>query len=223
MASHIRLLGTSHIASQSVAQVTHAIQTIQPDIVALELDRERLYALLHPELKQSVSLKDIRSVGVKGWAFAAFGSFFEKHLGRSVGVDPGADMLAAVNTAKELKCKIALIDQPIKKTLSQLSKQLTWKEKGRFIIDICKGLFKRQPLPFSLSEVPSNATIIKLLQELKPRYPSLYNVLVEERNQYMAKRLAYLARTHDDAIILGVIGAGHVMGVADLLKPSKSI
>ena len=218
MPAHIHLLGTSHIAESSLRDVKKTVAELEPTIIAIELDKERLVALLTPELKGSVRLRDIRHVGLQGWLFAALGGWAERKLGSVVGVDPGADMLEAVNLAKKHKIKVALIDQPIRKTLSRLSKELTWRERGRFVIDIIKGIFQRKKLPFNLSSVPDQDLVTQLLEQLRPRYPSIYKTLVHERNVYMTKKLKQLVRMNPDATILAVVGAGHVKGMHKLLS-----
>ena len=45
----ITIIGTSHIARQSIREVKEAIEKGKPDIVALELDRQRLPALLRKD------------------------------------------------------------------------------------------------------------------------------------------------------------------------------
>ena len=63
---NVCLLGSSHIALESVNQVEALISKIKPKIVALELDSKRLRALLS-EKKQKTSIKDIRKIGLKGY------------------------------------------------------------------------------------------------------------------------------------------------------------
>jgi len=41
----LTIIGTSHIAKQSLDEVERAINVEKPDIIALELDRRRLYSL----------------------------------------------------------------------------------------------------------------------------------------------------------------------------------
>ena len=60
----------------------------------------------------------------------------------------------------------------------------------------------------------------KILKRFKTHYPNLYNVLVEERNEYMAKALVDIMKKHPDSKILAVIGAGHEDELA-LLVESK--
>ena len=66
---NLTILGTSHIAKQSLKDVEDAIIKAKPGIVALELDRKRLAALLDKN-PPKVRLRDIRRVGIKGFLFS---------------------------------------------------------------------------------------------------------------------------------------------------------
>lgn len=210
------LVGTSHIASESVAAVDKAILREEPAIVALELDRKRLFALLNPQ-KARLSWKDIRRVGFKGWLFSVIGAWVERKLGEKVGMKPGAEMLQAVRTAQVVGARLALVDQDIEITLRRFSMSLTWKEKWRLFIDLLKGLFGRSEFVFDLSTVPSPKLIEKMIRQVKVRYPNVYRVLVTERNAVMAKRLAFLMQ-HTDKTIVAVVGAGHEKDLIELVR-----
>ncbi|HSU72841.1 MAG TPA: TraB/GumN family protein [Candidatus Binatia bacterium] len=202
------IVGTSHIAKESVREVTHRIEKEAPDIIALELDKGRLHALLHPKQQKS-RMRDIRHVGLKGWMFAQLGSWAEKKLGRHVGVSPGQDMLTAFRIAREQKIPIALVDQDITITLKRFSQTLTWRERARFVIDIVSGVLKRKDFGFDLRTVPSEKVIAQLIGRVRKHYPNVYKVLVVERNDVMARNLAMLMKLNPGKKILAVVGAGH--------------
>ncbi|MDO8480982.1 MAG: TraB domain-containing protein [Nanoarchaeota archaeon] len=208
---NIHLLGTSHIAKQSMDEITKAVDKLNPDIIAIELDKSRLQALLSGQSK--VSLKHLPAVGINGWLFAKLGSWASRKLGKAVGVDPGAEMKVAIQLGKERQKRIALIDQPIEITLKRFSSALTWKEKGNLVADIFKG--RKETL--DLSKVPEEEFISRILAEIKLRYPSIHKVLIEERNVYMADKLKKLTKLYPDSIILAIVGAGHVPGLSELL------
>ncbi|MEM4247544.1 MAG: TraB domain-containing protein, partial [Candidatus Woesearchaeota archaeon] len=132
---NLTVIGTSHIAAESVAEVRKVIEEEHPGIVALELDRKRLQALLHPQ-KKGLGWKDIRRIGFKGWLFSIIGAWVEKKLGEKVGMKPGAEMMQAVKAARALRIPIALVDQDIEITLRRFSETLSWKEKWHLFIDI---------------------------------------------------------------------------------------
>ncbi|MBR9692265.1 hypothetical protein GOV06_05780 [Candidatus Woesearchaeota archaeon] len=225
------LIGTSHIARQSLKEVTDTIEKEKPDIVAIELDRKRFYALTS-QTKRRLRLSDIRAIGIKGFLFSIIGGWIQKKLGKMVGVEPGSEMLAAIKLAKKHKIKLALIDQDIEITLKKISKAWGWKEKLNFLVDLVKGtLFRKSemkklgisPKDLDLTKVPPKTLIKKLTKIMKKRYPGLYLVLVEERNKIMANNLKQIMRNSPDKKIVAVVGAGHEDELISLIKAEPKI
>lgn len=220
----IILLGTSHIAEESVAAIETAIVKHEPGIVAVELDTARLDALVHKRRKASF-FQLVPQVGITGAVFASIGSYVQKKLGAKVGVLPGADMLAAVRAGQKHKLPVFLIDQPIDVTLRRFSAGFTFREKLRLLADVFMAVFfpERQMKKYGvfvldLSRVPPKKLIERLIREIKKRYPSLYRVLIQERNEYMVYQLVRLAHQHPDKKILAVVGAGHEEGMRRMLR-----
>ena len=210
------LVGTSHVARQSVTEVESVILREKPSVVALELDKARFIGLMKKE-KSKINLGAIRTFGFKGYVFAKVGEFAERKLGSVVGVSPGEEMLKAADVGSKLGCKIALVDQKIEITLKNFSKEITWKEKFRFIFDIFSGMFsKKKRIQFDLSKVPNEELVEKLLEHVKIRYPNFYKVLVEDRNKYMARKLFILMKEYDK--IVAVVGAGHEKEIIEGIK-----
>ncbi len=212
------IIGTSHIAKQSLDEVKKAIEEQKTYMVALELDKNRLYALISAK-KEKVRLYNIFKVGFKGFLFSLIGAWAEKKLGEYVGVSPGSEMKQAVKIASKNNIKLALIDQDIEITLKRLSKSLTWKEKWNFIVDVFKAvILRKKEVEFDLRTVPDKRLIKKLIDKVKDRYPNVYNVLVKERNAVMAKRLVRLMKEKPDERIVAVVGAGHEEDIIELIK-----
>lgn len=215
---NLTVLGTSHIAKQSLRDVEDAISRGKPDIIALELDNKRLAALLDKKPPKP-RLMNIRKIGIKGFLFSLIGAWAEKKLGEKVGVSPGSEMKKAFKLANEKKIKVAMIDQDIEITLRKVSKSLTWKEKWNFIADAFKTIvLKKREIIFDLSKVPSERVIKRLTSKVKKRYPNLYHVLVEERNSIMADNIAKLCSRYPGKKILAIIGAGHEKEIISLVK-----
>ncbi len=233
----IKLIGTSHIAKQSIEEVTKAIESFKPLIIAVELDSKRFLALQeeNKEKKQgkksSLSIKSIFKIGFKGYLFALIGSYSSKKLGSFVNATPGDEMLTAIKLAKENNLEVALIDQDIEITLQRFSKTLSWKERWVFVKDIFKSIFRRKKIiqeykelgldieTLDLSKVPSKETVIQLTSFMKRKYPNIYKVLIAERNTYMVKSLIKMRRKYPEKKILVIVGAGHLEGMEkELLK-----
>jgi pheromone shutdown-related protein TraB len=226
---NLTIIGTSHIARQSIHEVKEAILREKPQIIAVELDRRRLSALLGRK-KQKLKIKDIRKIGIKGFLFGLIGSYVQKKLGSIVRVMPGADMLTAVKLARKKKIKIALIDQDIEITLRRISITFSWKEKFRLLADVFKAIFfrKREMAKLGIKEldltkVPEKELIKKLTKNLKKRYPNLYKVLIKERNEVMANNLKDLMYQYPQSEILAVVGAGHEEDIVNMLKKEPGI
>ena len=212
------LIGTSHISPESVKEVRKVILENHADIVALELDKGRFLSLMGK--KSKIRVRDIRRVGVKGFLFMLLGAWVEEQLGKVVKTKPGAEMKSAVKAAANIKAKIALVDQDINITLKRLFKEITWKEKFRFVWDIIKGVvFRQQEVKgFDLRKVPSEDMIAKLVDRVKDRYPSIYKTLIHERNVVMSRKLLKMMKMEEDKKIVAVVGAGHVRGMMKIIK-----
>ena len=221
---NLKIIGTSHIAKQSINEIKKAFDEFQPDVVGVELDLQRARSLMQDQ-KSKISIAAIRQIGVKGYVFAKVGQIVQKKLGKFVGVSPGTEMKTAIALAAKEKKEVAFIDQPIQITLKNFSKNLTWKEKFRFVGDIFKGLvqpkkqIKQYGLDqFDLSKVPKDELIKKMMLQMKERYPNVYKTLVEDRNKYMFKHIVTILRKFPEKKVLIIVGAGHKEGIEEMLN-----
>lgn len=218
---NLSIIGTSHIAKQSLDEVKNIIEKEKPDIIALELDGKRYYALMHSK-KERIRMYDIRRIGIKGFLFSLIGAWAEKKLGEHVGVMPGSEMKRAINLAKKHKIKIAFIDQDIEVTLKRFSETLSWREKWNFVVDVVKAvIFRKKEVEFDLRTVPSKKVINKLVNKVKKRYPGIYKVLIVERNNVMAVNLENLMQKNPLKKILAIVGAGHEEDIIGIIRSNK--
>lgn len=221
---NLTIIGTSHISIESVKAIEKEVEANRPDLMCIELDKNRFYALLQ-EKRKGPGLRDIKRIGFKGFLFLIIGGYVEKNLGKKVGLEPGAEMKAAINLAQKHKIALALVDQPIEITLKKFSKTFSNKEKWNLFKDILKAIFMRKRemkrlgiKNLDLSKVPEQEIINKLMKEVKQRYPNFYKVLVEDRNKVMARKIAALMKANPDKKILAIVGAGHEQEMMELIK-----
>jgi len=217
----IILVGTSHISESSVDEIKDVIEKYNPDVVGIELDTRRFKSLMSTtkEEKQVYSYKKIKELGTFGFLFAQLAGFVQKKVGGQVNVDPGVDMKGADEAARDKKIPTALIDIDIKVTLKKLSNISFFKKIGLVSSIFFKSFKKeyRNLLDFDLKKVPEDEVVVKMIGILKKETPDLYNILIEDRNKYMVKRLFDLRAKHDGYIV-AVVGAGHVEGMTKLIK-----
>ena len=161
----------------------------------------------------------LKNIGTQGFLFNLLGAWAEKKLGEKVNILPGSEMKAAIELAKTEKIKIALIDQDIRITLKNLSKNITLKEKLTFFKDLFLSMFtNKNKINIDLTKVPEKDFIKKIIKEVKEKYPNIYKVLVEDRNKIMAAKLITLMNYNKP--ILAIVGAGHE---EDLIKEVKCL
>lgn len=211
----IIIVGTSHIAKESIQDIRHAFLQCSPDIIAVELDPQRLSSLLSKK-EGTLPLSLIRQIGITGYLFAAIGRTLQKKLGSIVDVQPGSEMLAAVHLAKKHEKPLALIDRDILITLNRLSKEFTLKEKMRLFADIFSSPFSKK-MRIDISRVPEKELVIHIISLLRKRYPGIYSALINERDKHMATQLISIQEAHPSAIILAVVGLGHKQGMEHYL------
>lgn len=217
--STIKIIGTSHIAKHSAKEIEETFFEFQPDIIAVELDMRRLQSLRNPN-NQSLPLSLVQQIGLTGYIFASIGKAMQKKLGNIVKVEPGVDMLTAVKLAEQHHKQLKLVDQDVLVTMRHLSKKFTWKEKLRVVRDIFSSGKKYN---IRLDRVPDKKVIEQLIGMMKERYPSLYHVLIVERNIVMARNLDMIVRRNPGKKILLVIGAGHDEDLRNRLKVMERI
>ncbi|MFP4117623.1 MAG: TraB/GumN family protein [Candidatus Woesearchaeota archaeon] len=223
---NVKIVGTSHVSEESVESVKKNITEGNFDVVCVELDKERLYALSN-NIKQTEGLRSlalIRHVGITGFIFAMIASIAQKKIGKKLDMQPGSDMMAAAKTAGSMNIPVALIDQDVKITLKNLSKNVKFREKMKIAFDLLKSLLGlRTPLNdidkgFDLKKVPPDELIEKILKKTKDRYSGLYKVLVDDRNKVMTKRILGIMKKNPEWNVLVVVGAGHKEGMIEKLE-----
>ncbi len=69
-----------------------------------------------------------------------------------------------------------------------------------------------------LTKVPEKAVISRMIKEVKKRYPNLYRVLIEERNEVMARNLSNVVQRHPESKVLAIVGAGHEEEIISILR-----
>lgn len=219
---NLTVIGTSHIAEDSVSRVREAILAgaEKPAIVAVELDHARLHSLLAEE-KPRFSPAMLKIMGATGFVFFIIASFLQRRLGKLIGAVPGQEMKTAVQIAQQNKIRVALIDQPLNITMGNISR-ISFREKLRLVRDLILGAAgigtETEKVQFDLTKTPSSRFVEMAMKKVRERYPGLYKALVADRNEHMANMLARIMKAEPESRIVAVVGAGHEKDVVRLLK-----
>jgi pheromone shutdown protein TraB len=129
----VTVVGTAHVSHESVDRVERTIEEERPDVVAVELDEGR-YRQMQGEAPDDLEPSDLLG-GNTVFQFLAYWmlSYVQTRLGDRFDIDPGADMLAAVDTAEELGLGVALVDRDIQTTIQRFWTRLTLLERLKLV------------------------------------------------------------------------------------------
>ena len=127
----VQVVGTAHVSADSVAEVEETIRRERPDVVAVELDEGR-YRQLKGGTPDDIEPGDLLK-GNTVFQFIAYWmlSYVQAQLGEKFDISPGADMLAAVETAEEEGLDVALVDRDIQTTIQRFWARMSVVEKLR--------------------------------------------------------------------------------------------
>ncbi|UPM42588.1 TraB/GumN family protein [Halocatena salina] len=136
----VHVVGTAHVSEQSVEEVEEVIEEERPDVVAVELDEGR-YRQMKGEQPDDLEAGDLLH-GNTVFQFLAYWllSYVQSRLGDEFDIDPGAEMMAAVETAEEFGLGVALVDRDIQVTIQRFWARLSVREKLRLISELGYGL-----------------------------------------------------------------------------------
>jgi len=210
----IHIIGTAHISQASIEEVRERIKELRPEVVAVELDEARLQGLLNQREIPVVEL--IRNKNAFMVMFNVLLSFIQRRMGEKVGVNPGEEMLAALESAREMEVQTALIDRDIGVTLGRLMSEMGIREKLRLIKEMVLSFaVGGEELESEVEEVKKEENLATVMEELQYISPTVYRVVVRERDAYMATRLRELEEKYGE--VVAVIGAGHKKGIESYL------
>jgi pheromone shutdown protein TraB len=216
----ITIVPTSHIASESLRDVEKAIRQARPDCIAVELDLRRFIAM---QARMPSFREAMRGAGALNMVTMLTFKKVQDWLGRKVGVMPGTEMLEAVKMAEEGGIHVEFIDRDIGITVQRIA-AIPWTEKARLILSLVGGValggvaarLSRNPVKLDLRKVPPPELVEQVVASMKTGFPALYRALVQERDSYMARRLASLSGVHES--IVAVVGAAHARGIRSRLE-----
>ncbi|HTT73053.1 MAG TPA: TraB/GumN family protein [Thermoplasmata archaeon] len=204
----VLLVGAAHVVDLS-GPLHRLLDARVLDGVAIELDRERAEAMFAPEGPGRTARR--------GPLLPRLWGRIQRRLGAELGGGPpGAEMKVAATIARERGLPLFLVDDPIRDTLANLLRALPVKERVMLLASAFAGLFV--PARVVSKEMEQYAAAPEAFtDELRLASPTLARVLVDDRNEHMAARLADL-RARGFGRIAAVVGDAHLPGLAEALR-----
>ncbi|WP_336359404.1 TraB/GumN family protein [Haladaptatus sp. ZSTT2] len=214
----VRVVGTAHVSADSVAEVEQVIDDKRPDVVAVELDEGR-YRQLKGETPDNLDASDLLH-GNTVFQFLAYWllSYIQTRMGERFDIKPGADMMAAVETAESLGINVALVDRDIQVTIQRFWARMTFLEKLRMLWQLTVGLagFGDEAEDIDMDDLTNADVVTAMMAEFRRFSPGGAEALIDERDAFIAHRLVALREQGFD--VVAIVGAGHRAGILGYLE-----
>lgn len=219
---NILLIGTAHISKESVNEVKSGIEEFKPDVVAIELCQRRYDSITNKDKWENTPVTSLLKSNNAYFMLAqTFLSSIQRKLGKEYGVEPGSEMIAAMEEAKKHNTDIALVDRDISVTLKRAWKKMGFREKFRLIWEFLKAILgydEEELEELDLNKLMDQDVISKMMEEFGEIAPSVTTVLIHERDGYIAKKILDQSK---NGKVLAVVGAGHLKGIEKNLRENK--
>ncbi|MDJ0913674.1 MAG: TraB/GumN family protein [Desulfobacterales bacterium] len=207
----IILIGTAHVSPQSTALVMQVIQDERPDTVCVELCESRYQTILQKNRWQQT---DIIKVIKEKKAFLLLSNLlltaFQKRIAAKLGVKPGEEMIKAIEMGQAQGAHIQLADRDIRITLSRAWRRMKWWDKLKILFQLIFSLGDIKEIDEKDIEAMKKQDVLQsLLADVGDKLPVLRDILIDERDQYLAHRI----NTAPGKKIVAVVGAGHIPGI----------
>jgi pheromone shutdown-related protein TraB len=221
----LRIIGTAHVSDKSVEEVKAAILEIEPNLVAVELDLARYNNLLNEKMggdqQKDVKVRElIKNDQLTIFIISKFLSYMQKRIGEDVGVKPGSEMMAAIEAAEKVGARVVLIDRDIQITLKRGLNQMSLWEKIKFASGLVGSIFSRGEVVEDIEKIKEKDTLSEVMEYFQQMSPKAFDVLVTERDAYMARMLLDIPPEEN---VVAVVGAGHQKGIKDFMDNPESI
>jgi pheromone shutdown-related protein TraB len=205
------MVGTAHVSKSSVDEVRDVIRETKPDAVAVELCQARYDVIKNPKAWQE---KDIfKVIKEKKTSFLMANlvmASFQRRIGEKLGVKPGDEMRAAIEEAEASGIEVVLMDRNVQVTLARAWRGLGFWEKMKLLYSSVASIFEVEELEEKdIEKLKETDMLTAAVEEMSQHAPTIKEVLIDERDTYMAKKIADIQGKK----VVAIIGAGHMKGI----------
>ncbi len=210
------LVGTAHVSRESIDEAAAIIESEKPGRVCVELDEGRYRSMTKSSTWESLDIGKVLREG-KGFLLLANLALasFQRRLGGDIGVKPGQEMLAAVEAAERLGIPWSLCDREVQTTLRRAWGRSGFWGKSKLLASLLSGVFTNEKLSAEeVEKLKERDELDGMMRELADYMPSVKEVLIDERDRYLAARIF----SQPEASLVAVVGAGHLDGLEAWLR-----
>jgi len=216
----ITLLGTAHVSRASAAKVRELLESGDFDAIAVELCPSRHNAIINADALARMNLFEVlrKRKTLLVIANLALGAY-QQRMAMQFGTDPGAEMRAAVEGAREQGLPVLLVDREIAITMKRVYRGVGWWSRVKLIAGLVDSVLSRREISEAeIEKLKQGDMLESIVSQFAEEARELYIPLIEERDRYMSLRLAAESTGNGYRHILAVVGAGHLRGMREHLS-----
>lgn len=217
----VKLIGTAHVSKESADYVQKIILEKKPDTVCVELCNTRLDSIQDSDKWRNMDIiKIIREKKALLLFINLILASFQKRIAKKFGVQPGQEMINAVNSAKEIDAVIVPADRDIQITLSRVWRGMGFLKKLKLVFQLLLSLGSSDDITEEEIEKMKQEDILKsILTDVKKSHPEIERILIDERDMYLAEKI----KNAPGENIIAVVGAGHVPGIKKYIADNTGL
>jgi pheromone shutdown-related protein TraB len=220
------VLGTAHVSRSSMEAVGALLDHERFDAVAVELCESRAQGMRDPEAFKQMDLFQVIRQGKAGMVAASLVlSSFQKRLADQYGIQPGAEMKAAMDGADARSLPLWLIDREVGTTLKRAWHSVGFWQRFGLLGGLLASVFEREDIDEGeIEKLKQGDMLESAFSEFASESAPLYRSLIAERDDFMAARLreeAARSASAEPRRVLVVIGAGHLKGLCEHLRTQR--
>lgn len=217
----IILIGTAHVSKDSADLVKEVIQNEKPDTVCVELCNTRLNSIRDNDKWHNMDIiKIIKEKKALLLLMNLMLASFQKKIAEKFDIQPGQEMINAIEAAEESGAEIIPVDREIQTTLSRIWRNMGVWEKTKLMSQLIFSLGNSDEITEDDIEQMKQEDILQtLLADVKKSHPVMEKILIDERDQYLTEKI----RQSPGKRIVAVVGAGHVPGIKRYMAEEKEI
>lgn len=220
----LTIIGTGHVF-RIAETVSFLVRQSYPDAVCIEYDDIRYYAAIGDKemLKKSVEEKGFGTIGeylASAPKIQKKTSDYQSKVSAQNNSSAGADMMAAIGAAKSVDAPVYRIDYDVVYAMGRMWEEMPGSERFRYRFSgILDNIFKKRRVKKTQTDYTKGQEAY--VESMRKKYPTMIRVLIDERNEHMAKGIAKVCADHENVVV--VVGDAHVDGLLKLLPSDQKI
>lgn len=217
----IILIATAHVSKESAELVRQVIAEERPDSVCVELDEERYQNIQNPQAWEKTDIVKVIKSKKVGFLLANLAlSSYQKKIAKKLDATVGGEMIQGIESAKEIGASLVLADRSIQTTFLRIWRKLSLWDKTKLSFGLLFSFEEDTEVSSQdIKDLMEKDMLESAIAGIRERFPQIGEVLISERDQYLAAKI----KDAPGRKVVAVLGGAHVPGVTKELCQTQDI